>query len=275
MKRMMILITLVVAIPSLIFAADRLTIQDGSNNTTFKVEDTGAMTIDGTDTNNDFQLKVLGKANGETHTQIITDDANSRLTILASSADDFAPRLQMIGPGDAAASKGTALFDFGSDLVDLPDAQFRVRHVNPTDVVDMIRIFGRDGVYFPKADVTVGIRTSSTNFPLQVGNATCDGEAWIDSSSRELKENIAELNREEAFETLRQMTPVTYSYKSDASHETNVGFIAEDVPELVATQDRKGMVSMEVVAVLTKVVQEQQEMITKLNAEVQSLKDRM
>ena len=146
----------------------------------------------------------------------------------------------------------------------------------------MIRVFGRDGVYFPKADVTVGIRTTSTNFPLQVGNAYCDGEDWVDSSSRELKENIAELKREEAFETLRQMTPVTYSYKSDATHETNVGFIAEDVPELVSTPDRKGMVSMEVVAVLTKVVQEQQEMIseqqemiTQLNAEVQNLKKRM
>ena len=33
---------------------------------------------------------------------------------------------------------------------------------------------------------------------------------------------------------------------------------AEDVPELVATKGRKGMVSLEVVAVVTKVVQEQQ-----------------
>jgi hypothetical protein len=37
-----------------------------------------------------------------------------------------------------------------------------------------------------------------------------------------------------------------------------VGFIAEDVPDLVATKDRKGLSPMDIVAVLTKVVQEQQ-----------------
>jgi hypothetical protein len=35
-----------------------------------------------------------------------------------------------------------------------------------------------------------------------------------------------------------------------------VGFIAEDVPELVATKDRKGLSPMDIVAVLTKVVQD-------------------
>jgi hypothetical protein len=40
--------------------------------------------------------------------------------------------------------------------------------------------------------------------------------------------------------------------------DLHVGFIAEDVPELVATSDWKGLESMDIVAVLTKVVQEQQ-----------------
>jgi hypothetical protein len=83
----------------------------------------------------------------------------------------------------------------------------------------------------------------------------------VSKSSRESKENVADLSTDEAFATLRNIKPVKFTYKEDASNETNVGFIAEDVPELVATQGRKGMVSMEVVAVLTKVVQEQQELI--------------
>ena len=37
-----------------------------------------------------------------------------------------------------------------------------------------------------------------------------------------------------------------------------MGFIAEDVPDLVATKDRKGLSPMDIVAVLTKVLQEQQ-----------------
>ncbi len=134
MKKTLIILSLLIAIPSLTFAVDRLIIQDDSGTTRFKVEDTGAMTNDGEDAYNAFQLKVMGHSGGLRHTQVVTDDANK---------------------------------------------------------------------------------------------------------------------------------------------ETNLGFIAEDDPELVATQGLKGMVSMEVVAVLTKVVQEQQAMITKLNAEVQSLKDRL
>jgi hypothetical protein len=40
-----------------------------------------------------------------------------------------------------------------------------------------------------------------------------------------------------------------------------VGFIAEDVPALVARKDRKSLSPMDIVAVLTKVVQEQKQTI--------------
>jgi len=36
------------------------------------------------------------------------------------------------------------------------------------------------------------------------------------------------------------LNPVTFKYKA-SEEERHVGFIAEDVPELVATKDRKGM----------------------------------
>jgi len=48
---------------------------------------------------------------------------------------------------------------------------------------------------------------------------------------------------------------VKFAYKTDKT-EKHVGFVAEEVPELVATKDRKGLSSMDIVAVLTKVVQE-------------------
>jgi hypothetical protein len=50
-----------------------------------------------------------------------------------------------------------------------------------------------------------------------------------------------------------------------------VGFIAEDVPDLVAMPDRKGLSAMDVVAVLTKVVQQQQKTIAELQAKVEKL----
>ena len=278
MKKTLLILFLLIAVPSIIIAEPRLIIKDDSGTTRFKIEDTGAMEADGEDANNAFAFKVLGHTGGDTHTQIISDEMNSRLTVMASTDDDFAPRLHMIGPEDASSAKGTALFDFGSTKVDLPDAQFRVRHYQTgNNWVDMMKIHGRESVVFPDDEVVVGIRTSNPQWPLQVttGGAYCSGSQWVDQSSRESKENIAELSRQEAFETLRSIKPVKYNYKQDAAKETNAGFIAEDVPALVATRDRKGLVSMEMVAVLTKVVQEQQEMISKLNDEVQRLKNQI
>jgi hypothetical protein len=55
----------------------------------------------------------------------------------------------------------------------------------------------------------------------------------------------------------KELTPVTYAYRADPT-EHHAGFIAEDVPDLVASGDRTGLAPMDVVAVLTKVVQEQQ-----------------
>ena len=81
---------------------------------------------------------------------------------------------------------------------------------------------------------------------------------WADASSRDYKENIAALSAEEALNTLAGLNPVKYNYKADKD-EKHVGFIAEDVPELVATKDRKTLSPMDIVAVLTKVVQEQKE----------------
>jgi hypothetical protein len=74
-----------------------------------------------------------------------------------------------------------------------------------------------------------------------------------------------------------ELNPVKYNYKADKEDE-HLGFIAEDVPELVASKDRKGMSPMDVVAVLTKVVQEQQaalkEQQNTLTFHLEALKER-
>jgi hypothetical protein len=82
------------------------------------------------------------------------------------------------------------------------------------------------------------------------------GGVWTDASSREYKEDINPLTTAEAQETLAALAPVRYHYKVNPD-EKHVGFIAEDVPDLVAREDRKSLSPMDIVAVLTKVVQEQ------------------
>ncbi|NBD35621.1 MAG: hypothetical protein GVY30_06440, partial [Chloroflexi bacterium] len=94
------------------------------------------------------------------------------------------------------------------------------------------------------------------------GGAYSDGASWVDASSREYKTEITPLTLEQAQEALAGLDSVTFKYKADEDGELHVGFIAEDVPELVATADRKGLSAMDIVGVLAKVVQDQQRQLT-------------
>jgi hypothetical protein len=93
---------------------------------------------------------------------------------------------------------------------------------------------------------------------------------WNNASSRELKENIEPINSTEAFDTLENLEPVKYNYIKD-KEERHAGFIAEDVPDLVATNSRKNISTMDIVAVLTKVVKEQQSKITEQEKVIKEL----
>ena len=91
------------------------------------------------------------------------------------------------------------------------------------------------------------------------------------TSSRELKENIAELSGKEAIEALKSLNPVKFNFKADSDKNRHIGFIAEDVPELVATSDRKTLSPMDIVAVLTQALKEQQNTILALVDKVKVL----
>jgi hypothetical protein len=94
------------------------------------------------------------------------------------------------------------------------------------------------------------------------------GGVWTNRSSRESKENIAVLSSGEAVAAVMALRPVSFSYKAERG-EDYVGFIAEDVPGLLASGDGKSLSAMDVVAALTRVVQEQQRRIDELEAKIQ------
>jgi hypothetical protein len=103
--------------------------------------------------------------------------------------------------------------------------------------------------------------------------ARLDAGNWTNASSRGVKQDIHALDRDAAFDALRTLQPMTYAYKANP-RDTQVGFIAEDVPALVATPDRKGLSSMDIVAVLTKVIQEQQKTIEEMRGRLERLEER-
>ena len=73
------------------------------------------------------------------------------------------------------------------------------------------------------------------NSLTMLNGASCTaGGVWTNASSRELKENVEDLGVAEAQEALRELAPVKYNYTAD-KEEKHVGFIAEDVPDLVAS----------------------------------------
>lgn len=136
----------------------------------------------------------------------------------------------------------------------------------------MMRFAGNTGVYFPAGNV--GIGNTSPGAKLDVTGVVNASGGYTEVSMRDAKENIYELTTEEAFEAVKALVPVRYNYK-EFQDEEKVGFIAEDVPDLVATKDRKGLSAMDIVAVLTKVVKEQQSAITELSQKVDQLQSVM
>ena len=118
----------------------------------------------------------------------------------------------------------------------------------------------------------VGIGTTSPSYPLEMasGAHVTTGGVWTDASSREYKENIRDLSYDEATSALSSLKPSKFNYKVDKDDDY-LGFIAEDVPDLVATKDRKSLSSMDIVAVLTKVVQQQQKSISALSKKMTEL----
>jgi Chaperone of endosialidase len=115
----------------------------------------------------------------------------------------------------------------------------------------------------------IGTNTVAAGDVVNVWNGAhlTTGGVWTNASSRELKDEIEMLSSEDANAALEALSPVRYVYKNSRDEEY-VGFIAEDVPDLVATNDHKSLSPMDIVAVLTTVTKEQKAKMTEKDAEI-------
>ena len=225
------------------FAAERLIVKNVAGTTTFKVEDSGTIT--------------------------------SASSLFANGASAW---------GEAPFVLGQNVGHRGIVITDKASSNQKNIYIgwNAGSSHDYAEIFAlQEGVawknlVFAPSGGNVGIGTTSPSYPLQMGSGAyvSSGGVWTDASSREYKEDIKNLTTDEAMDALKGLNPVKFSYRA-SSDEQHVGFIAEDVPKLVATKNRKGMSAMDVVAVLTKVVQKQQRTIAELSRKVDKLENRI
>lgn len=122
----------------------------------------------------------------------------------------------------------------------------------------------------------IGLGVANPISPIHhsTGATLSAGGSWLNASSRATKQDIAELAADEALRTVMGLAPVKFTYKVDPQ-ERHVGFIAEEVPDLVATPGRNNLSSMDIVAVLTKVVQDQQKTIEEQQKALEALTARL
>lgn len=114
---------------------------------------------------------------------------------------------------------------------------------------------------------------------LNFGNDWSDGIRYYGRlskvSSRKFKDNITNLSSQEAFEALEKLNPVKFNLKADDEKMLHLGFIAEDAPDMVATPDKGAITNGHIVAVLTKIVKEQQKKITDFNKKMKILEEKL
>jgi hypothetical protein len=209
-------------------------------------------------------------------------------------------RIQPSTPGDTLCLKADGKVGIGTWS---PEAQFEVETTSQNALVLIQRSDGAtakiasrpDEVFFgshsnhdvkivadnneiitvkPGGHVGIGVDLNPTHLLHLSGGAYSDGTTWETGSSIALKENIQSLDAVEAIAAVETLKPVKFNYKTNKLEE-NVGFIAEEVPELVATNGRKSLSAMDIVAVLTRVVQEQQKTISNLNNRIEDLENRL
>jgi hypothetical protein len=91
--------------------------------------------------------------------------------------------------------------------------------------------------------------------------------------SRALKDNIRPLSTEEAMATLDQLAPVKYDYKGEKIFRQHVGFIAEDMPDNLATESRQSLSPFEITPILTRVAQQQRQELLAIKEKVDEAVD--
>lgn len=186
----------------------------------------------------------------------IDDDQSAFMSISNASTTDgvFIPKIQSRADGANASLINEAIVSSDSGT-------------SPAIAYNAVR--GAGGPLAVRPLVTY--RNNNVAKVTIAANGAVFGTSFNPASSRALKHDIVDLDSQKASAALKQLTPVEFTYNDDATAEKRIGFIAEDVPDIVANKDRKSVPIMDVIALLTRVVKDQQQTIDRQQRRLEAL----
>lgn len=201
-----------------------------------------------------------------------------------------------IGYPGRRGSLGRALVDNGNSLVLNYGNDWSYASVHSSLEVKSAIIpsagSGNNGIIFPSdpgggSGDSAWIKfypTSGENCVLDIGvsndsgdriNLHASGGVYANGSfywwsSRDFKDNIADIPLKEAKQLLDALNPVSFKFKGSTKERT-LGFIAEEVPALFADADQRAVSGMDIIAVLTSVMKDQQKALTRMQKQIATL----
>ncbi|HEX3068204.1 MAG TPA: tail fiber domain-containing protein [Thermoanaerobaculia bacterium] len=257
-----------------------------ANNTRLKFEDTS--TSVGFPTT-DWQLSANDTFSGGLNKFFVEDLTAATVPLLIEGGTPtnalYLDSTGRIGLGTSTPARNLSISDSISPTIRMEQSaspfqawdivannnNFYVRDINHEFNPFIIRSSTPDNTLVLDSTGRLGLGVSAPLYQIHHSSgARLDAGNWVNASSRAVKQDIHQLDGDAALSALKALEPVTFAYKANPA-EMNVGFIAEDVPDLVATADRKGLSAMDIAAVLTKVIQGQQRTIEDLQTRLQRL----
>ncbi len=271
MKKYLVMVIAVMAITGLMvlpaFAGNpKLVVKDSTgNNTVFEVDDAGAAYINSSQAHAQLFLSAASDQ--------VANGGQKPMVIFKRSRGSFG--------ATTAVQNGDSLGQFlmsGATGANTFDATRRIFEVLATENWTPTA-GGYEFAFYTRPNGSMSTPQLVTSFTqdrklVMWNGAYSDGAAWYPGSSREYKENIQDLSAARALDAVRNLNPVTYNYKA-IPEQKHVGFIAEDVPDLVALNGRKALSPLDIIAVLTKVVQEQDKTIAELSKKLNNLESQV
>jgi hypothetical protein len=129
--------------------------------------------------------------------------------------------------GTGSAYYGIALSNYstGGKTISMNQGTPGILNFTEPGVLDLMTLNFANG--------NIGIHKVSPQHIIDVaGGAYCNGTSWVNGSDSTLKRDIKSLNRY-GLKELIKMRPVEYYYKSDKTNKLEIGFIAQEMKNVI------------------------------------------